>query len=126
MERAQVAPNSNGGSASAPTIESVSILPGVSILGVLGHLNYDPWFALAEYVDNAIQSASKSYAQIVRLEPEYHLRVDISYERDHGGRIVITDNAGGIAHQDFSRAFKAAEVPPDRSGLSEFGMGARW
>lgn len=106
-------------------VESVSIVPGVSILGVLGHLNYEPWFALAEYVDNAIQSAAKSYAQIVRLEPAYRLRVDISYERDDGGRIVIADNAGGIAHEDFPRAFKAAEVPPDRSGLSEFGMGMK-
>lgn len=106
-------------------VESVSIVPGVSILGVLGHLNYEPWFALAEYVDNAIQSASKSYAHIVQLEPSYRLRVDITYEREHGGRIVIADNAGGIAHQDFPRAFKAAEVPPDRSGLSEFGMGMK-
>lgn len=117
--------NESGDKASTPIIESVSILPGVSILGVLGHLNYEPWFALAEYVDNAIQSASKSRAQIARVEPEFRLRVDISYERDHGGRIVITDNAGGIAHHDFSRAFKAAEVPPDRSGLSEFGMGMK-
>lgn len=108
-----------------PGAESVSIVPGVSILGVLGHLNDEPWFALAEYVDNAIQSADKSYAQIVRLEPAYRLRVDTSYERDDGGRIVIADNAGGIAHEDFPRAFKAAEVPPDRSGLSEFGMGMK-
>ncbi|HET7385097.1 MAG TPA: ATP-binding protein [Nocardioidaceae bacterium] len=97
----------------------------MSILGVLGHLNYEPWFALAEYVDNALQSAAKSYAQIVQLESAYRLRVDITYEREHGGRIVISDNAGGIAHQDFPRAFKAAEAPPDRSGLSEFGMGMK-
>lgn len=115
-----------GSPATTPVgMESVSIVPGVSILGVLGHLNYEPWFALAEYVDNAIQSAAKSYAQIVRLEPAYRLRVDISYERDDGGRIVIADNAGGIAHQDFARSFKAAEAPPDRSGLSEFGMGMK-
>jgi hypothetical protein len=107
------------------TADRVSIVPGVSILGVLGHLNYEPWFALAEYVDNAIQSASKSYAQIVRIEPKYRLRVDIDYRREDGGRIVIADNAGGIAHHDFPRAFKAAEVPPDRTGLSEFGMGMK-
>ena len=76
-------------------------------------------------VDNAIQSAQKSHKQIIRLEPNYRLHVDISYEREYGGRIVIADDAGGIAHKDFSRAFKAAEVPPDRSGLSEFGMGMK-
>lgn len=117
--------NTNGHAANASGNESVSIVPGVSILGVLGHLNYEPWFALAEYVDNAIQSASKSYAQLVRLDAGYRLRVDITYEREDGGRIVIADNAGGIAHRDFARAFKAAEAPPDRSGLSEFGMGMK-
>lgn len=107
------------------TETSVSIVPGISILGVLGHLNYEPWFALAEYVDNALQSAAKSYAAIVQHEPDYRPHVDISYEGENGGRIVITDNAGGIARADFPRAFRAAELPPDRTGLSEFGMGMK-
>ncbi|MBV9096490.1 MAG: ATP-binding protein [Frankiaceae bacterium] len=105
--------------------DAVDIVPGVGILGVFGHLNYEPWFALAEYVDNALQSAAKSRAQLRRLEPRYRLRVDIAYEREDGGRLVIEDNAGGIARSDFGRAFKAAEIPPDRSGLSEFGMGMK-
>ena len=36
--------------------EAVSIRPGVQILSILQHLNYKPWFALAEFVDNSIQS----------------------------------------------------------------------
>src|SRR5262249_3179184 len=35
---------------------TINIRPGVSVLGVLRHLNYQPWFALAEFVDNALQS----------------------------------------------------------------------
>lgn len=104
---------------------SVSIDPGVGILGVFGHLNYEPWFALAEFVDNALQSASKSREQLRQVEPEFRLSVDIGYEREGGGRITIDDNAGGIARDEFARAFKAAELPPDRSGLSEFGMGMK-
>ncbi len=34
----------------------VSIRPGVGILSVLRHLNYKPWFAMAEFVDNSLQS----------------------------------------------------------------------
>ena len=34
----------------------VPINPGVSVLGVLKHLNYKEWFAIAEFVDNAVQS----------------------------------------------------------------------
>jgi hypothetical protein len=37
-------------------VTTVDIRPGVSVLAVLRYLNYKPWFALAEFVDNAIQS----------------------------------------------------------------------
>lgn len=120
-----LATNSHGTSLFDPAAHAVDIVPGVGILGVFGHLNYEPWFALAEYVDNALQSASKSYLRLRGLDPAYRLRVDIAYERENGGRIVIEDNAAGIARSDFGRAFKAAEVPPDRTGLSEFGMGMK-
>ncbi|MFE6996151.1 ATP-binding protein [Microbacterium sp. NPDC057659] len=115
-------PTTTGATDFAP---AVSIVPGVSILGVLSNLNYEPWYALAEYVDNAIQSASRSYARLRQLDPNYQLNVDIVYDEHQGGRIEIVDNAGGIARRDFDRAFKAAEVPPDRTGLSEFGMGMK-
>jgi hypothetical protein len=39
--------------------------------------------------------------------------------------IEIRDNATGIAFKDFNTAFKVASVPPDRSGLNEFGMGMK-
>lgn len=104
---------------------SVDITPGVSILGVLSHLNYEPWYALAEYVDNAIQSVQVESAAIHSVESDYHLAVNIEIDTDGAGQIVIEDNAGGIRRQDFARAFRAAEVPPDRTGLSEFGMGMK-
>ncbi len=34
----------------------VNIRPDVSILSVLRHLNYRPWYALAEFVDNSLES----------------------------------------------------------------------
>ena len=37
-------------------IASISIRPGVSILSGLRHLNYRPWYAVAEFVDNSLQS----------------------------------------------------------------------
>ncbi|MGI0490095.1 ATP-binding protein, partial [Pantanalinema rosaneae CENA516] len=117
------APLFEGGPYTSPP--NVDIAPSVGILGVFSHLNYEPWFALAEYIDNALQSALSSMEELKRLNPNYSLTVDIEYEREQGGRIVIEDNAAGIARSDFGRAFKAAEVPPDRSGLSEFGMGMK-
>ena len=34
----------------------VGIRPEVTMLSVLQHLNYKAWFAMAEFIDNAIQS----------------------------------------------------------------------
>src|SRR5262245_42704022 len=106
--------------------ERVNIRPGVTVLSVLRHLNYTPWFALAEFVDNAIQSALDRRDRLLEADgPEYQLRVDVEISPHDGGRIAIRDNAAGIAAGDFPRAFRPAQLPPDRSGLCEFGMGMK-
>ncbi len=99
----------------------INIRPEVNILGVLRHLNYKPWFALAEFVDNSIASALEHQLAL----PGSPLQVSIDLDPESGGRIVVRDNAGGIAPEDFPRAFRAAQAPPDRTGLSEFGMGMK-
>lgn len=104
--------------------DRVNIRPGVSVLSVLRHLNYKPWYALAEYVDNAIQSF-RSERERLRAIGQDALRIDINLGSDADPRIVVRDNAAGISGSDYNRAFKAAEVPLDRSGLSEFGMGMK-
>jgi hypothetical protein len=107
-------------------IERVSIRPGVSVLSVLRHLNYRPWFALAEFVDNALQSFIANQAALRHLHgPAYRLTVQIDIEPGPPAVIKIRDNAAGISAADYPRAFKPAEIPPDRTGLSEFGMGMK-
>ncbi|WP_373650320.1 ATP-binding protein [Schlesneria sp. DSM 10557] len=108
------------------TDEKVNIRPEVSILSVLKHLNYKPWFAIAEFVDNAIQSFLANRERIIEADgPDAKLGVAIELDTSAEGRIVIRDNAAGISSADYARAFKPAEVPPDRTGLSEFGMGMK-
>lgn len=105
---------------------SVNISPGVSMLGVLSHLNYEPWFALAEYVDNAVQSALDNWDQLEAAhDGNFALEVSIEIDTQEPGKIVIRDNAAGIPRSEFPRAFRPAAVPPDQSGLSEFGMGMK-
>jgi hypothetical protein len=104
----------------------IEIRPEVTMLSVLRHLNYKPWFAIAEFIDNALQSYLTNRDTLVALHgPDYRLRVDVRLESTEPGLIVITDNAAGIATSDFPRAFRAAQIPTDRSGLSEFGMGMK-
>lgn len=113
-------------SAEEGRLTAVPIRPGVSVLSILRHLNYKTWFALAEFVDNAVQSylANKERLEAVH-GPDFRLKVGIVIESVAPTRIVIRDNAAGIASKDFPRAFRPAAIPPDRTGLSEFGMGMK-
>ncbi|MXQ08017.1 ATP-binding protein [Alphaproteobacteria bacterium GH1-50] len=106
--------------------KKVDIRPGVSVLAVLRHLNYKPWYALAEFVDNSVESFARNQNSLRAHHGEdFKLRVSIDIDTSVPARISIRDNAGGIALEDFSRAFRPAAIPPDRSGLAEFGMGMK-
>ena len=106
-------------------VNSVNIRPGVNVLSVLPHLNYKAWFALAEFVDNSIQSSLDKRRELLAVDgPQYCLRVDIQFKPQENS-ITITDNAAGIAAIDYQRAFRPAEIPPNATGLSEFGMGMK-
>jgi Histidine kinase-, DNA gyrase B-, and HSP90-like ATPase len=106
-------------------IHKISIRPGVSILSILKHIEYDPWYALAEFVDNAIDSYLKYEKQLKKIEGDkFRLVVKIEFN-EIDKKITVKDNAAGIHQKDYPRAFRAAEIPPDNSGLSEFGMGMK-
>ncbi|MEQ8345113.1 MAG: ATP-binding protein [Sneathiellaceae bacterium] len=108
------------------SINTVDIRPGVSVLAVLRHLNYKPWYALAEFVDNAVESFSRHRDALRGHHGEgSKLVVRIDIDTSHPARISIRDNAAGIAMSEFGRAFRAAAIPTDRSGLAEFGMGMK-
>ncbi len=103
----------------------VSIRPQVTMLSVLKYLEYETWFALAEFIDNAIASYLQNEEVIKKIEgASFRLQVKIEFN-ESDNKITIRDNAGGIGEADYSRAFRAAEIPPDRTGLSEFGMGMK-
>jgi hypothetical protein len=107
-------------------LTKVNIRPGVSILSVLRHLNYRPWYAVAEFIDNSLQSyLSNAKALKAPKSKESPLCVEIEFDSTEPGRIVVRDNAAGISQTDYLRAFRPAEVPTNTKGLSEFGMGMK-
>ena len=106
-------------------LKTVNIRPGVNVLSVLPHLNYKAWYALAEFVDNSIQSSISRRKELGAASGgHFSLRVDIDFIANDS-RIIITDNAAGIASSDYQHAFRPAAVPTDSTGLSEFGMGMK-
>ena len=106
--------------------KTVDIRPGVSMLAVLRHLNYRPWYALGEFVDNAVESFVKHKDELKQAHGgRLKLRVGIDIDTASPARITIRDNAAGIFESEYRRAFRPAAIPPDRSGLAEFGMGMK-
>lgn len=103
----------------------VNIRPNVSMLSVLKFLEYETWFALAEFVDNAIASYQANEVALKKLHGvNFQLEINIEINDDEN-RIIIRDNAAGINETNYLRAFRAAEIPADTTGLSEFGMGMK-
>jgi hypothetical protein len=107
------------------SINFVGIRPESSILTVLSALNYTAWYAIAEFIDNSIQSYLAHKKEILAIEgKKFRLRIDIKFDRETK-TIEICDNAAGIYLDDYSRAFRPAALPSNNKGLSEFGMGMK-
>lgn len=102
---------------------NIDIRPEVAIFSAFARLNYKPWYALAEFVDNSIQSYLLNRERLQEgLKGKVVLRIDVHLSEDS---IEIKDNAAGITWKDFPRAFLPASPPPDTSGLSEYGLGLK-
>jgi hypothetical protein len=73
----------------ASSQQRVSIRPGVGILSVLRHLNYKAWFAMAEFVDNSLQSYLQNREKLQQLHgKDFRLKVEIEIERSDEVRII--------------------------------------
>ena len=67
----------------------------------------------------------KDHIDILKnINPNGKLRVDINIDIEQD-IITITDNAFGITNENYDRAFELANIPLDRKGLNEFGMGMK-
>lgn len=97
-----------------------------SILEVLPHLNYTTSTALAEFVDNSVQSYIDNKANLVATKKNFSLQIKIKVSKDRR-KIIISDNAAGISESDWSRVLKAGAPPfkKKKNSLNEFGMGMK-
>lgn len=102
--------------------DRVEIRPKAGMFSAFARLNYKPWFALAELVDNAVQSFLAHHTRLEAVGHTGPLLVDIRLDE---GELSILDRAAGIPFSEFGRAFSPAAPPSDTSGLSEFGLGMK-
>jgi hypothetical protein len=106
--------------------EQVTIRPGIGLYALFPSLRYSPWVALGEMVDNSIQSYQEHKQELIDLHgPEYKLRIEINYSAGDNPTIQLIDNAAGIYTKDIGRAFTPAMPPPNKKGISQYGIGMK-
>ena len=102
----------------------LDIRPESDIYGTYRRLAYEPWSAIAEFVDNSTANYflhSEILDEVATQQP--YLEVDVYYNKDDHS-VTVTDNANGMNLEEFSRAIQLAK-PPELVGRSEFGMGLK-
>ncbi|MDO6426565.1 ATP-binding protein [Thalassotalea sp. 1_MG-2023] len=105
----------------------VDVAPDMGMYRILPQQGYNPAFALAEFIDNAIHAFQHNNEA---LSTKY-LSVTLNfftneYEKNKNKRnsIEIIDDGPGMLKSELGRAFKPAKKPVIE-GLSEFGIGMK-
>ncbi len=107
----------------------MELLLGYEILDSYQRLPYKIWFALAEFIDNSIQSA-RNHPELkdILKEQGTNLFVNISYQnktKTSPGYITIEDNAWGMNEQSLQNALTLGKKPEISNGLSKYGLGLK-
>ena len=101
----------------------LNIQPQAGVIGVFSRLNYKPWYAIAEFVDNSTQSFY-SHQDHLAEQGISNLHVSVEYD-DSKDILTIIDDAFGMEIEDFARAVKIDSPPINKNGRNEFGMGLK-
>lgn len=104
-------------------IQELNIQPQAGVIGVFSRLNYKPWYAIAEFVDNSTQSFY-SHQRELSVHGINQVEISINYD-DEKDILTIVDDAFGMEFADFARAVKVDSPPENKNGRNEFGMGLK-
>lgn len=107
--------------------KKINIRPTSSVYATYKRLSYQPWTAIAEFVDNSTQSFYDHKEELMAQKYAKGLNIAIRYIEDavEGDRLEITDDAYGMEWTDFQRAVVLDRPPQNTSGRNEFGMGLK-
>lgn len=108
-------------------MKKLNIRPDTGVYGTYKRISYEPWTALAEFVDNSTQSFYDHKDELFNTKYYNGLVIEIEYTEDPniGDEIVIRDNAFGMDYRDFQRAIILDRPPMNTKGRNEFGMGLK-
>ena len=111
------------------SLQEIDLTPPPTMYRTFERVDYKPWEAIAEFVDNSTQSFFSNRDQLDRHATGDAARLHVAIEYDEDGPdgpiLRIRDDAAGIVGQDLDRALTPSAPPPDRSGRCEYGMGMK-
>lgn len=105
----------------------INIRPTSSVYATYKRLSYQPWTAIAEFIDNSTQSFYDHKEELMSQKYAKGLRITVDYIEDaeSGDRLEIIDDAYGMEWTDFQRAVVLDKPPMNTNGRNEFGMGLK-
>jgi Histidine kinase-, DNA gyrase B-, and HSP90-like ATPase len=109
-----------------PSSETIDVTPKAGALKLFRNLSFTLPYALGEFIDNSITSLIQNRELLQKAHgPNYGLRIDIDWD-ELSNKLVVTDNAAGIARKDIDRALRVSVPPPNiDEGLSLHGVGMK-
>ncbi len=106
-------------------IENIEIGLGIQYISSFKRINYQPWYALAEFIDNSTQSYfdNKNLLDSIFKQSGEGLEVSINYD-SRAGSIVIKDNSIGMSQDELKKAIFIGN-PKENAGRSKYGIGMK-
>ena len=104
-----------------------NFVPDNSFIRNFKRSNYDPWYAIAELIDNSTGSLERNYDALKKIyeKEKSTLEVQIEYKETED-YFSVYDNAMGISEENLKRLIKYSVPPPvDKRGRSRYGMGLK-
>lgn len=105
----------------------MELILGYELLESYKRLPYKVWYALAEFVDNSVQSY-RNHPDLAKLfaETGENLIVSINYDNTKAnGFVRIEDNAFGMSEEVLRKAMIIGKRPDNDRELSKYGMGLK-
>lgn len=107
--------------------EQLTFRMGLDAISSYKRLDYTPWHALAEFVDNSTQSYFNHRDELDAAfedESDDGLVVSVIYDND-SNVVRVSDNAMGMDRAELDYALEVGRPPVNTDGRSKFGMGMK-
>ena len=101
---------------------------GPEIISSYKRLSYQPWYALAEFIDNSTQAYfdNKPKLDLVYRKNNEHLIVKIELNKKGQEECLeIHDNSIGMSEDELQNAVIVGKPPKNNRGRSKYGIGLK-